>query len=332
MNQNIGGFTDSAQLESQHLPRFSYGTALYLAARADPRIVCLGADLTWPTETHLMRERMPERFFSLGIQEANMIGVAAGMARCGDMPFAHSFCVFVTRRVYDQIAMQVAYPRTNVKIVGFIPGLTTPLGVSHQAIDDIALMRALPNMTVVEPCGPEQVAAAVQAAVSHEGPVYLRLSLTTQAPNETKPLMQLSIGQGQVLAEGTDVAILATGMMVEQALAARTLLAEHGLSATVVNLHTLKPLDTRLLERLAKSHRAVLTAENHSTVGGLGAAVAEHVALRSLPVRFGMIGVQDTFAEGGSTAYLMKKYGLGAEHIAAKAISLCRVKDPSPRD
>ena len=261
MKQTIGGFTDSAQGGLQGLPERAYGTALYRAAQTDSRIVCLSADLTRPTETLLMRERLPERFFSLGIQEANMIGVASGMARCGDIPFAHSFCVFVTRRVYDQVAMQVAYPRTNVKIVGFIPGLTTPLGVSHQAIDDIALMRSLPNMTVVEPCGPEQVQAAVQAALAHEGPVYLRLSLASQAAAETRPLMTLDIGRGQVLAEGTDVAILATGMMVKQALEARERLAQHGLSATVANIHTLKPLDTQLLERLARSHRAVLTAE-----------------------------------------------------------------------
>ena len=323
MKQTIGGFTDSAQGGLQGLPERSYGAALYRAAQADSRIVCLSADLARATETLLMRERMPERFFSLGIQEANMIGVASGMARCGDIPFAHSFCVFVTRRVYDQVAMQVAYPRTNVKIVGFIPGLTTQLGVSHQAIDDIALMRSLPNMTVVEPCGPEQVPAAVRAAIAHEGPVYLRLSLASQAAEATRPLMTLDIGRGQVMVEGTDVAILATGMMVGQALEARDLIAQHGLSATVVNIHTLKPLDTQLLGRLARSHRAVLTAENHSTIGGLGAAVAEHLAVHSLPVRFAMVGVRDTFAEGGNTPYLMKKYGLDAQHIAAASRALC---------
>lgn len=252
-----------------------------------------------------------------------MIGVASGMARCGDIPFAHSFCVFVTRRVYDQVAMQVAYPRANVKIVGFIPGLTTQLGVSHQAIDDIALMRSLPNMTVVEPCGPEQVQSAVQAAIAHEGPVYLRLSLASQAPAARRPLMSLDLGKGQVMAEGADVAILATGMMVEQALGARELIAQHGFSATIVNIHTLKPFDSQLLDRLVRTHRAVLTAENHSTVGGLGTTVAEYLALNSLSVRFAMVGVRDTFAQGGSTPYLMKKYGLDAEYIAAAARALC---------
>src|SRR5580693_4959435 len=182
----VGGFKDQ-RYRDEVLSARSYGQALLAAAKANDRIVCLGADLSQPTETYLFRDELPDRFFMLGIQEANMIGVASGMARCGDIPFAHSFCVFVTRRVYDQVAMQVAYPRTNVKIVGFIPGLTTQLGVSHQAIDDIALMRSLPNMTVVEPCGPEQVPAAVQAALAHEGPVYLRLSLASQAADTTRP-------------------------------------------------------------------------------------------------------------------------------------------------
>ena len=322
MNQSIGGFADASPYGPERLSRHSYGAALYRAACADERVVCLSADLTKPTETHLMRDKLPERFFSMGIQEANMIGVAAGMARCGDLPFVHSFCVFVSRRVYDQVAMQVAYPRANVKIVGFIPGLTTPLGVSHQAIDDVALMRALPNMTIVEPSGPEQVQAAVQAVASYVGPVYLRLPLAARATDETKPLAALQIGRAQVLAEGTDIAILATGTLVAQALLARSVLAERRVSATVVNVHTLKPLDTTLISRLAATHRALLTAENHSTIGGLGAGTAECLALSSARVRFGMIGIQDTFAEGGSMEFLMAKYGLDAAHIAAKSLDL----------
>ncbi len=322
--QGLGGFQDAALYGAERLSRHSYGAALYRAACADSRIVCLGADLTQPTETHLMRDKLPERFFSLGIQEANMIGVAAGMARCGDLPFVHSFCVFVTRRVYDQVAMQVAYPRTNVKIAGFIPGLSTPLGVSHQAIDDVALMRALPNMTIIEPSGPEQVQAAVAAAVAHEGPVYLRLSLAPKIPDTSKPLADLEIGRGQILADGKDVALIASGIMVARALGAQALLARHGLSATVVNMHTAKPLDDGLIARLAGSHRAIVTAENHSVIGGLGAAVAAQLALGGHRLHFGMIGVQDTFAEGGSGHFLAKKYGLDAEHIAAKALELLR--------
>src|ERR1700761_7938660 len=175
MTRTLGGFEDVSLYGAATLGARSYGQALLTLAKQDTRIVCLGADLSQPTETHLIRDQLPAQFFSIGMQEANMIGVAAGMARCGDIPFAHTFCVFATRRVYDQLAMQLAYPRANVKVAGFMPGLTTPLGVSHQAIDDIALMRALPNMVVIEPSGPEQVEAAVRAAAAHDGPVYLRL-------------------------------------------------------------------------------------------------------------------------------------------------------------
>ena len=165
----MGGFKDARLYRQEALSARSYGRALLAEAMADERIVCLGADLSQPTETYLFRDQIPERFFMMGIQEANMVGAAAGMARVGDIAFAHSFCVFVTRRVYDQVAMQAAYPKLNVKLAGFIPGLTTPLGVSHQAIDDIALMRALPNMAVIEPSGPEQVAAAVRPAWTTTG-------------------------------------------------------------------------------------------------------------------------------------------------------------------
>jgi transketolase len=320
MSANVGGFTDAGLYGAQDLGVRSYGKALVAAAREDHRIVCLGADLTQPTETGRFRDQIPERFFSVGIQEANMIGVAAGMARCGDMPFVHSFCVFVTRRAYDQVAMQVAYPRTNVKIVGFIPGLDTSLGVSHQAIDDVALMRALPNMTIIEPSGPEQIQAAVAAAVNHVGPIYLRLPIATTAVDETVPLSSLEIGKGQVLVSGRGIAILASGTMVAPALAAQRLLKEAGHSVTVVNMHTLKPLDESLIEQLAKTHPTLVTVENHSTVGGLGAAVAETLARAGARCRLGMVGVQDVFAEGGSTKYLMRKYAMDATAIVAAVL------------
>jgi len=322
MSETLGGFKDTRPGTDQTLSTRSYGKALLAAAKADARIVCLVADLTQPTETYLFRDQIPERFFMLGIQEANMVGAAGGMARSGDIPFCHSFCVFITRRVYDQIAMQAAYPNLPVKLVGFIPGLNTPLGVSHQAIDDVALMRALPNMTVLEPCGPEQIDAAVRAALAHEGPVYLRMSIAMAKPEESVPLVPLERGKGLIMAEGSDTAIIAAGTMVSEALKARELLAANGISATVANFASLKPIDTGLIEELARSHRAVLTAENHSVIGGLGSAVAETLALSSLSPRFAMIGVNDTFAEGASTPYLMNKHGLTAAHIARKARAL----------
>jgi len=318
----MGGFKDARSYRQEALSARSYGQALLAAAKGDERIVCLGADLSQPTETYLFRDQIPERFFMLGIQEANMVGVAGGMARAGDIPFAHSFCVFITRRVYDQIAMQAAYPKLPVKLVGFIPGLATELGVSHQAIDDIALMRALPNMAVIEPSGPEQVAAAVGAALDYDGPVYLRLSIARSKPDETVPLTPLELGKGLILRSGSDVAILACGAMVAEALAAAELLAQQGLSATVANMASLKPLDADLVESLARAHPVVITAENHSIIGGLGSAVAETLAQASVAPKFAMIGVRDVFAEGGTMAYLMEKYGLSARHIVDKAVEL----------
>jgi transketolase len=218
--------------------------------------------------------------------------------------------------------MQAAYPKLPVKLVGFIPGLATELGVSHQAIDDIALMRALPNMAVIEPCGAEQIGAALTAALGYDGPVYLRLSIARDKPDETTPLVPFELGKGLVAREGGDVAILACGSMVGVALAAADLLAAQGISASVANMASLKPLDGALVERLARSHPAMITAENHSVIGGLGSATAETLALAGVATRFAMIGVRDVFAEGGTTPYLMEKYGLTARHIAERAVAL----------
>lgn len=317
----MGGFADGGLYGSEALTARSYGKALFALAEADERVVCLGADLTQPTETGLMRDKAAERFVMLGIAEANMIGVAGGMARCGDIPFTHTFCVFATRRAHDQVAMQVAYPRLNVKIVGFMPGLTTPLGVSHQAIDDVALMRALPNMTIVEPSGPEQIHAAVRAVAAWDGPVYLRLPVASRRPDESVPLRTLAIGKGEVLERGEDVAIIASGVTVPVALEAARLLAPER-SVTVVNMHTVKPIDAALVRELAGAHRAVLTVENHSTIGGLGSAVAEVLAVTDLRPRFAMLGVPDVFAEGGSLPYLMAKFGLDPASVATRAREL----------
>jgi len=320
-NTTFGGFADTGLYGSETLSERSYGKALFNLAEADERIVCLGADLTQPTETGLMRDRASDRFVMMGIAEANMIGVAAGMARCGDIPFTHTFCVFATRRCYDQVAMQVAYPQTNVKIVGFMPGLTTPLGVSHQAIDDVALMRALPGMTIVEPSGPEQIHAAVNAVAAWDGPVYLRLPIASRQIDESVPLRGLTIGKGEVLKRGEDVAIITAGVTLPSALQAAEMLAPER-STTVINMHTAKPIDEALIRELARSHRAIVTLENHSTVGGLGSAVAEVLALNGLNPRFAMIGVQDEFAEGGSLPFLMAKFGLDAESVADRVRAL----------
>jgi len=296
------------------LPRH-YGDALVAAARKDPRIVALCADLPGPTETDLFQAELPDRYFEAGIAEANMIGMAAGFARMGQIPFVHSFCVFVTRRAYDQVANQVAYPKLPVKIVGFLPGLTTMLGVSHQAIDDVALMRALPNMTVIEPSGPEQLAGAVTAALETPGPVYLRMLRgdAASAGIAPKPLLRT----GEVLRRGLHGTIFASGLSVAAALEAAETLAKDGSDVSVVNIATVKPLDTALVVELAKSTGIVVAAENHSIIGGLGSAVAETLMEAGVPAGFARVGIQDTFAEGGTTPYLQAKYGLGAKDIVA---------------
>ena len=304
-------FTATRAPSGSTYPRL-YGEALLELAHARPEVVCLSADLTSSTEIDLFRDALPARFFNLGIAEANAIGVAAGMARCGDIPFFHSFSVFTSRRPFDQIAMQLAYPRTNVKLVGFLPGLTTLLGVSHQAIDDLAILRALPNMTLIEPSGPEQMRAAVFAAAEHRGPVYLRMKRAEARPARE---VALTIGRGELLREGTDGVVFACGLMVKAALEAAGALMETGCSLAVVNLPTLKPLDTELVCTLARRCGVVVTAENHTIVGGLGSAVAETLLEAGVPAGFARVGIRDTFAEGGSTPYLLNKYGLTAEAV-----------------
>jgi transketolase len=294
-----------------------YGEALLEAARQDPRIVCLTADLTLPTETDLFRDALPDRFLQVGIAEANMIGIAGGMARSGDIPFAHSFCVFATRRCYDQIAMQIAYPNLNAKVVGVIPGLSTLLGVSHQAIDDIALMRALPNMTVIEPSGPGQVRKAVAAIARHPGPVYLRMK-RADGTEQDQPSLDDSfkIGKARILREGKDGLLLGCGMMVPVILEAADILAASELAVTVVDVSTIKPLDPEIAEIAARSP-VVVTAENHSVIGGLGSAVAELLMEAGVARPFARVGVQDVFAEGGSTPFLFDRYGLSAKAVVA---------------
>ena len=316
---HLGDFT--AARPGQNIPKY-YGDALVRAAADRPDIVALSGDLSPATECDVFREAYPERFFMAGIAEANMIGMAAGMARSGDMPFVHSFSVFLYRRALDQIAMQVAYPQTNVKLVGFLPGLTTLLGVSNQAIEDLAVLRALPNMTLIEPANPAQFAAAVDAAVAHPGPVYLRMHRATGPLPDGTALMDLELGMGQLLANGRDAVIFASGLMVAEALQARAELAEQGVFVSVANIHTLKPLDHEFILDLARSTGHVLTAKNHTVMGGLGSAVAETLLEAGMQVKFERVGIRDTFAEGGSTPYLFDQYGLSSRHLVARVLEL----------
>ncbi len=309
---------DFSNRRSLPLPR-AYGDALVEAARRDSRIVCLTADLSAPTETDLFRDTFPERFHNVGIAEANMIGLAGGMARFGEIPFVHSFCAFVTKRCYDQIGMQAAYPDLPVKIVGFLPGVATLLGVSHQAIEDVAIMRAVPNMMVLEPSGPAYHAAAVALALEHAGPVYLRMKRLEAPPDEPVLPQPLTPGRGVLRREGGDLTIVATGIQVAEALAAADGLAAEGVRASVVDMASIKPLDAGLVIERARATGAIVTAENHGIVGGLGSAVAETLAEEGIGLPFRRVGVRDRFCEGGTTGYLLKKYGLDRSAIAAAA-------------
>lgn len=323
---DVGDFTAAVNLYSGGNARRYYGEALADLAAADPRIVCLGADLSASTETDLFRDRFHDRYFPAGIAEANMVGLAAGMARSGDIPFLHSFCVFSTRRCYDQIAMQVAYPRTNVKIVGFMPGLTTLLGVSHQAIDDVALMRALPNMAIIEPGLPSEIRPAVKAALDHQGPVYLRMRRIEQPPSVDNGTEDFVLGKARLLRNGSDCAILAAGDMVEIALQAAAALSSQGIAVAVASVASAKPFDAPFAIELARHCGAVVTAENHSVIGGLGSAVAETLMEAGIAVPFRRIGVMDTFAEGGSTPYLFDRYGLSADAVMRAVLEATAAK------
>jgi transketolase len=292
-----------------------YGSALLELARTRDDVVCLSGDLTRQCEVDLFQDELPHRFVHAGMAEANMIGIAAALARSGMIPFVHTFGVFATRRPYDQIANAVAYPGLPVRIVGFMPGVSTPGGPSHQATDDVALMRGLPAMTVIDVADATETRQVVEAIVDLPGPVYVRLK-RGEIPVVFPDSHRLSLTTAQRLTDGSDVALFASGMMLATALAAERHLRQHGVSIAVVNVPVIKPLDSATVERVAARCGAVVTAENHSIVGGLGTAVAEALAEAGIGRRLHRIGLADTFAEGAaSAAYLFDKYGLSTRHV-----------------
>jgi transketolase len=296
-----------------------YGKALLDLARRREDVLCLSGDLTRQCEIDLFQAELPERFIHAGMAEANMMGVAGTLARCGHIPFVHTFGVFATRRPFDQIANAIAYPNLPVRIIGFMPGVSTPGGPSHQAIDDIALMRALPNMTVIDLADAVEVRQVVEAIVDVPGPVYVRLK-RGEIPVIFDEEHVLNLDRAEVLTEGTDVALFASGMMLAPALSAARVLGEHGVSVSVVNVPVIKPLDTVTVQGVAAEAKVVLTAENHSVIGGLGSAVAETIAEAGLGRPLRRIGLQDTFAEGSlSGPYLFEKYGLSTRSLIEAA-------------
>jgi transketolase len=299
-----------------------YGRALVDLARRRDEVLCLSGDLTRQCEIDLFQAEIPERFIHGGMAEANMMGMAGALARCGHIPFVHTFGVFATRRPFDQIANAIAYPNLPVRIIGFMPGVSTPGGPSHQAIDDVALMRALPNMTVIDVADAVEVRQVVDTIVDVAGPVYVRLK-RGEIPVIFDDDHALSLDRADVLTEGTDVALFTNGMMLASALSAARTLGAHGVSVSVVNVPVVKPLDTETIQGIAAEVKVVLTAENHSIIGGLGSAVAETIAEAGLGRPLRRIGLRDTFAEGSlSGPYLFDKYGLSTQAIIDSAWSV----------
>lgn len=312
-------------MQEKMATRDAYGQTLLEMGRTRSEVVVLDADLSKSTKTALFAKEFPLRFFNMGISEADMMGTAAGLAASGYIPFASTFGVFATGRVYDQIRGSIAYPRLNVKIGASHAGISVGEdGASHQALEDIALMRVLPNMTVVVPADGYQTAQAVKAICDLEGPVYLRLG-RPKVPPVIPPDSPFELGKAQLLQQGDDLTLVATGIMVSIAMEAAALLEQEGLSAAVMNVHTIKPLDRDMLLEQAARTKAVVTAEEHSVIGGLGGAVAELLA-ESCPVPVLRVGVRDTFGESGKPDELLQKYGLTAQNLAAQARKAVQMK------
>lgn len=300
--------------------REAYGKAIAAMADKYPELVVFEADLAGATMSKYFQAACPERFFDMGIAEGDMVGVAAGMATCGFKPFVNSFAMFSAGRAWEQVRNSVCYPGLNVKVIGSHGGLSVGEdGATHQCIEDFAIMRAIPGMTVLCPCDGNEMQAAVEALVNFDGPAYMRLGrLAVETVTDTIPGYKFEIGKGIVLREGKDVTIIAVGMNVQMALKAAELLEAEGISAKVVDMHTIKPLDTELVLECAKETGAIVTSEEANVLGGLGAAVSEFLS-ENYPVPVVRHGVNDEFGRSGKAPAVLEAYGITAEGIAAKA-------------
>ncbi|WP_350345095.1 transketolase family protein [Proteinivorax tanatarense] len=305
--------------------REAYGNALVELGEKNKDIVVLDADLSKSTKTAGFGERYPDRFFNIGIAEADLVGTAAGLAAAGKIPFASTFAIFATGRAYDQVRNSVCYPRLNVKLAATHAGITVGEdGATHQALEDIALMRAIPNMTVVVPADGIEAKQAIEVAAEYDGPMYIRLG-RSKVPVLNEDSYKFELGKGVVLKEGNDVTIIATGIMVGEALKAAKELKADGVDAEVINIHTIKPLDKELLISSATKTKAVVTAEEHNVMGGLGSAVSE-VLSQNQATPMEMVGVNDTFGESGTPQSLLEKYGLTADVISDKVRKVIKKK------
>ena len=296
--------------------RESFGEAVTELAAEYPDVVVLDADLAAATKTGIFKKKYPERFFDCGIAECNMIGVAAGLAACGKIPFAASFAMFSAGRAFEQVRNSVGYPKLNVKVVGSHAGISVGEdGATHQCCEDIALMRTIPGMVILNPSDHYEMKAAVRAAIEHKVPCYIRLGRLAVESINNGDDYRFELGKGITLCEGTDVTIVATGLMVAEAVKAAKALEAEGIRAEVINIHTIKPLDEELILASAKKTGRVVTVEEHNIIGGLGEAVSA-VLSEKCPTPVTRIGVNDVFGHSGPAVDLLKEFGLSAEHIA----------------
>jgi transketolase len=306
--------------------RTAFGEALVEIAKERNDIVVLDADVASSTKASIFNEAFPDRFFEMGIAEQNMMGVAAGMASTKKIiPFAVAFAVFATKRACDQISISIAYPKLNVKIVGSYGGISTgKAGATHQAFEDIAIMRAIPNMTVIVPADAVEMKQAVRACVEVNGPVYLRC-IRCETPVIFDENYKFEWNKGVTLRDGKDVTIISTGIMTPEALVAANILTEGGIDVQLIHLHTIKPIDKEILLRASKQTRHIVTVENHSIIGGLGGAVAE-VLSEGAPALIKRIGIKDIFGESSSDEDLFNKYGLTSENIVREVKEIIKKK------
>ena len=304
--------------------RAAYGEALVALAEEYPELVVLDADLSGSTMTKGFAKAHPERFYNMGIAEANMTGVAAGLAACGKKPFTNTFAMFAAGRAYEQVRNSIGYPHLNVKIGATHAGISVGEdGATHQCCEDIALMRTIPGMVVINPSDDVEARAAVKAAYEYQGPVYLRFGRLAVPVINDRPDYKFELGKGVVLREGKDVTIVATGLCVSSALEAAEKLAADGIDAKIINIHTIKPLDEELIVAAAKETGKVVTVEEHSVIGGLGSAVCDALA-EKCPVPVKKIGVQDVFGESGPAVALLAKYKLDGEGVYEQVKEFCK--------
>lgn len=299
--------------------RESYGEALAELGDKYENLYVLDADLAAATKTGIFKNKFPDRFFDCGIAEANMMGVAAGLAATGKIPFASTFAMFAAGRAFEIVRNSIGYPHLNVKIGATHAGISVGEdGATHQCNEDIALMRTIPGMTIINPADDVEAKAAVEAAILHKGPVYMRFGRLAVPVFNDKETYKFELGKGIKLRDGKDIAIVATGLMVSEAIEAAKVLAEQGIEATVINIHTIKPIDEDIIIEAAKNTGLVLTVEEHSVIGGLGSAVSDVLAAK-LPTKVIKIGVNDEFGYSGPATELLKKFGLCSDNIVKTA-------------